>query len=99
MSTLLKVIGFLAILGGAVVGVITGLQEDPFHWMAAVYWWVGGLIAGIIFIALGKLVARKREAAEPDVTPESSTTNTGIGNSKMSLDSKELQGYKMKSLD
>lgn len=98
MSTLLKIIGFLAILGGAVVGVITGLQEDPFHWMAAVYWWAGGLIAGIIFIALGKLVARKREA-EPDVTPESNTTNTGIGNSKMSLDSKELQGYKMKSLD
>ena len=97
MLTLLKVIGIIAILGGAIAGVIAGLQEDPFHWMAAVYWWISGLIAGIILIALGKLVARKREE-EPTVTPES-TTNTGIGNSKMSLDSKELQGYKMKSLD
>lgn len=83
------------ILGGAIAGVIAGFQEDPFGWVTAVYWWASGLILGIVFIVWGRNL-RLREI-EKNTPPESN--NTGIGNSKMSLDSKELQGYKMKSID
>ncbi len=68
MSTVLRVIGVLSIIGGIISGFVnaksySGLEkllgrsvDIPFQWSIALTWWVSGIISGIIFFALAMML-------------------------------------------
>jgi len=68
MAQALKIIGWVSIIGGLIVGIILGYQTDPiasliyktsaktFQFAVAISWWLSGAISGLVFIAFGRML-------------------------------------------
>lgn len=66
MNQVLKLLGWLSILGGIIRAVIAGNSDDPvlaaldnyydgsFRWNVAITWLVSGISAGVIFLAINR---------------------------------------------
>lgn len=108
MTSILKFLGYASIIGGIILGVILGLgYSDGFRFAAALSWWLGGAISGIVFLALAYILeyveAIYEYIRESSQTSKATYPETGkssypeTGKPKQTLDS--AQGYKMKSID
>lgn len=76
MIQALRVIGWVSILGGIVMGIVIGSQPDPilqeidryyeasFRWAAAVSWWLGGIISAIVFFTYARILELQEENRE-----------------------------------
>ncbi|MGN7357136.1 hypothetical protein ACTHPF_07185 [Paenibacillus sp. SAF-054] len=103
MAKLLSTMGWIWVLLGILLGFIFAFGDGGFHLLPALFWWCGGVIAGILFVAfsimldyleennayLRELLDRTSGQAEPPRKP--------LGNSKASM--KSLRGFTMKSHD
>lgn len=70
MPLLLKIIGWIIIVSGLIVGIyagnlvgeimeeIFGRQYGGFQWDISIGWWLSGIITGIMFIAFGMMLER-----------------------------------------
>lgn len=71
MASFLKTIGWIAIIGGFIVGIISGFRNDPVHeilgmdpgfrFTATLAWWIGGLFSGVAYIALGMILEQQED--------------------------------------
>ncbi|TCM99065.1 hypothetical protein EV294_102352 [Paenibacillus sp. BK033] len=56
ISTWLMGIGILLLAIGFITGLLFGINDDGFHLITALYWWLSGVTAGFIFIGLSEMV-------------------------------------------
>lgn len=71
MSDFLKVLGFILIGGGLIIGFIFGVETseiaqllnpvDEFSFSVALTWWVSGIVSGSIVMALGMILERVQD--------------------------------------
>lgn len=112
MSDFLKVIGWISIIAGVIVGVIVGIKDDPlyevlridpsFRWAAAITWWISGILSGVVFIALGMIMEKQHKIhiLVSEIYRKDAPTpdsKPSLGNSKLNLN--KASNYKMKTID
>lgn len=102
MVKLLSGIAIFFVVAGIFSGIVLGLYDsDGFGWGLAITYWIGGVIAGILFFAIAIILeyvedtnARIRnleyELLQKNASP---TAPVKIGNSKASLS--KLSGFQL----
>ncbi|MFC5528459.1 hypothetical protein [Cohnella yongneupensis] len=109
MAKLLKGLGWASIILAIIIGIFQANRTDDtleqllgsdyeaaFRWSIAIYWWISGIISGIVFYALGLILEHVESTSirlsnlERGVTPSSAPK---LGNSKASMD--KLSGFKI----
>ncbi|MCL6458884.1 MAG: hypothetical protein K6T85_12830 [Gorillibacterium sp.] len=105
-SKLSLYLGRIVLAVGLIVGLVAGLQnpqypEDMgFHWMAAIFWWAGAIISGLLLFGISAALEYLEDILYHLRClryPDSVVPPTKLGNSRMSLDA--LKDYKMESKD
>lgn len=94
MSDFLKVIGWVTIIAGIIVGVEFGKANDPvfalvglesdFRWTVAIIWWGSGVASGVIFLALGRILEIQNKIYRA-VAPETISQQTELSSEEDSL--------------
>jgi len=108
MVKILQYSGWSAIIVGIVLGLLFGLDSsDGFRFAAALSWWFGGIVSGIVLFALASILeyveAIFEYLKESSQTFKETYPETGKssypenGKSKLFLD--KSQEYKMKNID
>jgi hypothetical protein len=102
---LLFAIGIGEIIVGLLLGFVAG-NQDGFHLLAALGWWIGGFVSGVAFIALA-LMLEVVERIDSNLftllqrytrnNPPEPVTAMSLGNSRSSLS--KLSSYRMGKLD
>jgi len=111
MVRILQFLGAISFVGAIIIGIVQANQsdgamelilgssyEEGFRWGVAVYWWVSGAVALIIFLALAMIleylsdisyrVRNLEHEANKNAAPKQS-----LGNSKASIN--KLDGFKL----
>jgi phosphate/sulfate permease len=113
VAKLLKGLGIASIVVAIIAGIIQanqtdqvmkellgGYYESEFRWSVAIYWWISGIISGIVFYALGMMleyledIAYRLRNLEHEANKNNPTVPTPrLGNSKASMS--KLEGFKI----
>ncbi|MCR2805319.1 hypothetical protein [Paenibacillus soyae] len=116
MVGLLRFIGWASIVAGIACGIFYGLRQDPlydylnveegFRVTVALYWWLSGAVAGIVFLALAYILEYLEEirahmfsqqSAPSSLSRAAAASHPETGKSKATLDS--VKDYKFKHMD
>lgn len=125
MSKFLRFVGYATIVCAIILGIVYGTKRDPilealdmdddaFRWVAAVTWWISGVISGVLFIAFGTMLEYLEEnnsylreiynRTSPKETPRTGTYESYAADVNRKIrESKpatsKLEGYKFKAND
>jgi hypothetical protein len=61
MGVIIKIIGFIVIIAGIMLGIIQGRQigkmlTGEFNFNVALYWWISSIVVGVILIGIAEII-------------------------------------------
>lgn len=101
MTQILRILGWISIVGGIILGLYFGLKESL---LIALGWWISGIVSGILILSFSMMLEYLEslhyymdELLKRIPAPVEKTTYKPGQNSRASLE--KAEGYKMNSLD